>query len=151
MTASVEIERKEAPCPKCGGDRWCDQHGKLSTTWDWSDGRYSVDGTNIHHLLQYRGCEQVFYYQESTNSEDVEYDHDRPNSGWTATYNITKNVYPKPDSTSTPPWVAAVSKVDIRLGDILHELYAAKDQECYMLTAIGIRTAIDRATEILGI
>jgi hypothetical protein len=108
-------------------------------------------GRNTHYLLQCRGCEQVFYYQESTNSEDMDYQHDRPDGGWTSTYNITKTVYPKPESTSKPLWVTAISNVDASLSEILHEVYTAKDQECYMLTAIGIRTAIDRATEILGI
>jgi hypothetical protein len=48
-------------------------------------------------------------------------------------------------------WFDGIAKVDIQLSNILAEMYVAYDSESYILTAVGLRTALDRATEVLKI
>jgi hypothetical protein len=62
-----------------------------------------------------------------------------------------KVTYPKPDSKTKPVWFDAMHKIDNQLHGILSEMYVAYDNQSYILTAIGLRTALDRGTEILGI
>ncbi|WP_175044909.1 DUF4145 domain-containing protein [Burkholderia lata] len=59
--------------------------------------------------------------------------------------------YPKPTSLTRPRWLDSLSNRDETLYAILSEMYLACDNGSYILAAIGLRTALDRATEKLGI
>jgi hypothetical protein len=92
----------------------------------------------------------VFYETSSWNSEDIDqyydymghekYEHPR-----------VVQTYPKPDAKTKPVWFDAMQKVDAQLHSILSQMYVAHDNSAHILTAIGLRTALDRATEVLGI
>ena len=143
---------QRAHCPECDGERSCDVHGTATTSWKWEspDKRDWVDGGADHSLLQCRGCETVFYQQSSWNSEDIDqwYEIDGSTAG---EYTRSVITYPKPTSKTKPAWFPALEEADRQLSTILNETYLAYDSGSLFLATVGIRTAIDRATELLGI
>ncbi|MFM0474770.1 DUF4145 domain-containing protein [Paraburkholderia strydomiana] len=141
----------KAHCPNCDGERTCEIHGQVGKTWEWSDDHgNSVDGRDEYSLLECKGCETVFYETTSMNSENVDYYYDS-NGDTQATYGKEKSTYPKPKSRTKPAWFDAISNIDETLQQILDEMYVAYDNRSYILAAVGLRTALDRATEVLGI
>lgn len=141
----------KAHCPTCDGERTCDVHGHVYVPWHYEDRRgNSMSGGVDHSLLQCRGCETVFYLDDSWNENDVDYWYD-DNGETQADAVRTKVTYPKPESKTRPVWLDAMGKIDSQLHSILNEMYAAYDNHAYILTAVGLRTALDRGTEVLGI
>lgn len=142
----------KAHCPECDGTRTCDVHGVTATKWEWvsKDGQHSVNGGADHSLLQCKGCETVFYLQSSWDSEDIDewYEPDGTTGGAPAR---TVTTYPKPTSKTKPQWFSTIETADQQLGQILDETYLAYDAGLLILATVGIRTAIDRTTELLGI
>lgn len=139
-------------CPTCDGERICDVHGHVYAPWHWEDKYkgYSISGGVDHSLLQCRGCETIFHLHDSWHEEEIDrwYDH---NGEEQAERVRTKVTHPKPASTTKPVWLDAIGKVDTQLQQILNEMYVAYDNDAYILTSIGLRTALDRGTEVLGI
>ncbi len=127
-------------------------HGAIYKAWDWEDKYHghSMNGGVDHTLLECRGCETVFYETSSWNSEDVDPYYDGMGE---PQYEYAKEVqtYPKPEAKTKPVWFDAMQKVDAQLHNILSQMYVAQDNHANILTAIGLRTALDRATEVLGI
>jgi hypothetical protein len=143
---------KKAHCPTCDGERSCEVHGTVYKAWEWEDKQYghSMNGGVNHCLLECRGCETVFYETSSWNSEDVDYWYDSEgNTQGEAAREI--QTYPKPEAKDKPVWFDAMQKADPQLHNILNQMYVAHDNHAHILTAIGLRTALDRATEVLGI
>lgn len=141
----------KAHCPTCDGDRSCTLHGRVYVPWEWGDGRgYIVNGGATHSLFQCLGCETVFYEESKWDSENLDYDYDH--EGETITVAIdTKSTYPKPKSKTRPRWIDDIAERDDQLVRILSEMYAAFDAQSFILASIGLRTALDRSTEVLGI
>lgn len=144
-------EAMKAHCPRCNGDRKCEVHGTITDKWEVDDPRVSVHGENVHRLLRCMGCETVFYHCASWDSED-----------WEGLYNaagefdmtpvIRTETFPSPEKQSSrPDWAWSLSKRDPSLGAIMDEIYRARDEGGLILPAVGLRTAFDRVTEILGI
>lgn len=152
-TAATEKPKPvKAHCPECNAERMCDVHGHVYVPWHWEDkyNGHSMSGGVDHSLLQCRGCETVFYLHDSWNDEDLDHWYDY--NGVTQTEAArTKVTYPKPESAAKPVWLDAIGKIDHQLQDILNEMYVARDNEAYILTAVGLRTALDRGTEVLDI
>lgn len=143
---------KKAHCPACDGERNCEVHGKVCKAWDWEDRQYghSINGGVEHYLLECKGCETVFYETSSWNSEDIDQYYDKMGR---AQYDYRKEVqtYPKSEIKTKPVWFDAMQKVDSQLHNILNQMYVAHDNQAHILTAIGLRTALDRATEVLDV
>ncbi|MFN9115279.1 MAG: DUF4145 domain-containing protein, partial [Bacteroidota bacterium] len=74
-----------------------------------------------------------------------------PDGSTRGRYVRTVTTYPKPDSKTKPQWFSAIQSADKQLAQILHETYRAFDADLLILATVGIRTAIDRATELLNI
>lgn len=155
MTEQTSESKKQDPvkehCPTCDGERTCDVHGQVYVPWHWEDRQgHSMSGGVDHSLLQCRGCETVFYLNDSWNDEDVDqwYDSNGETQGEVVQTKIT---HPRPESRTKPVWFDAIGKVDGQLQNILNEMYAAYENQAYILTAVGLRTALDRGTEVLGI
>lgn len=148
-----ESEEKslKATCPTCNGERTCKNHGEATTTYhyDHGDGN-ETNGGALHRLLQCLGCETVFYQRKewSDQHEDVEEAPDGTYE-WVPIY--TYSTYPEPDSQIRPKWFDDILAKDWQLYRILVEVYKALDHNSYILAAVGLRTALDRATEMVGI
>lgn len=152
MTNETKDTLVKEHCPTCDGERLCDVHGHVYVPWYWEDknNQYSMSGGVDHSLLQCRGCETVFYLHDSWNNEDLDHWYDHNGNTQTEAAR-TKVTHPKPDSTTKPVWLDAIGKVDPQLREILDEMYVARDNDAFILTAVGLRTALDRGTEVLGI
>lgn len=144
-------EPVKAHCPTCDGERTCDVHGHIYLPWYWEDrDGHSMSGGVDHSLLQCRGCETVFYQHDSWNEDDLDQWYDSNGQAQSEAIR-TKVTYPKPESKNKPVWLDAIGKIDGQLQNILDEMYVAYDNQAYILTAVGMRTALDRGTEVLGI
>lgn len=148
---SKPIATTKEHCPECNDERNCSKFAHVNIPWHWEDKYegFSVSGAVLHTLHQCLGCETVFYVQESWDDQDIDqwYDAD----GNTRAEAVkTKVSYPKPVGRR-PEWLGALGKKDDELKEVLEELYIAADANCLTLASIGIRTAIDRATELLKI
>lgn len=107
----------------------------------------------IWRILQCRGCEYVFVQTVSTNSEDYENSYD--DVGNTVTdYTETIRYWPSPAKRSYPEWMSKygiqVPNVE-KLDEVVLELYTALDADLRRLSAVGVRTTFDVASEILGV
>ena len=92
----------------------------------------------------------MFYEKAEWNSEDIDwwYDADGVQQG---EHPREKSTYPRPETKAKPPWLLRIDAADATLAAILNEMYLALDSRAYILAAIGLRTTLDRATEVLGI
>ena len=109
-----------------------------------------MNGGVDHSLLECLGCETVFYQTENWNSEDIDhYYDDFGNEQMEAAKEFA--THPKPEVKNKPVWFDAMQKKDPQLHNILKQMYIALDNSAHILTAIALRTALDRATEVLGI
>ncbi|RYD69943.1 MAG: DUF4145 domain-containing protein [Verrucomicrobiaceae bacterium] len=153
MTDDQVPSTMKAQCPRCDGERVCLIHGHLYLPWDWEspDGRHSQNGGTDHHLLQCRGCETVFYRTSSWNSEDLDYDYD--SDGRVVTNpNYQVEIHPKPEEKSSrPDWAWSLEKTDPTLNAVLSQTYQTAEDGSLILASVGLRTALDRACELLGI
>ena len=145
------MEMLKAHCPRCDGERNCRIHGAYDDSWEWTDGRNTVNGQHDHRLLQCLGCETVFYWCRSWDSEG--WDFRRGPDGAEEVYHpVTVTTYPMPEKTGTrPDWLWNLSSVDPQLATILTQTYDARDVGAFILAAVGLRTALDRVTEFLKI
>lgn len=150
----TEIKKKPEPvkahCPTCDGERLCEVHGQAKTAWAYEDRQFYMNGGADHFLLQCRGCETVFYQKESWDSESYSNYYDE-NGDVQTEAEVTTITHPSPESKTKPVWLDAIGKKDGQLENILDEMYVAFDHNAYILTAVGLRTALDRATEVIGI
>lgn len=105
-----------------------------------------------HELLRCRGCEMVFYKVESWHSEDWDARFN-PETGEEEIYcPRAVSVFPAPAPKSEKPdWAWDLWSKDTVLSQVIDETYAAKSQQLKILTAVGLRTAFDRATLLLGV
>lgn len=141
----------KAACPRCDGERNCQILGTHDEPWDWTDGRHSTNGQVDHRLLKCMGCETVFYWRSSWDSED--WDGRIGANGEEEIYHpVTVTTYPSPEKADKrPDWIWNVSTIDPQLATILSQTYDAYDAGALILAAVGLRTALDRATEFLKI
>lgn len=151
MTEPTDKPMK-AHCPSCDRDTNCHVHGAVDQPWNQDDGEHSMNGQVDHKLLQCLGCDTVFYHRSSWDSEDWDHDYD-PRTRETVTYYPTRTeTYPKPEpSLDRADWTTNLHKIDWPLHNIMGEMYKAADGNSYILASVGLRTALDRAMEILGI
>jgi hypothetical protein len=104
-------------------------------------------------ILECAGCEQVFVQTVATNSEDYDNFHEEDGS-FGVVNRETLKYWPALSKRKKPEWMSDygidAENVDA-LDAALVELYGALDNDLHMLAAIGIRTAYDIASELLGI
>ena len=139
---------RKAKCSKCGGMRNCEVRGHYDERY--SDEHFQASTEWL--ILECRGCEHVFVQTVGTNSED--YDFYYKEDGSEAVMPVeTVRYWPALSKRTKPEWVTdhGIEAVDEKsLGEAMLELYGALDNDLRMLAAIGIRTAYDIASELLG-
>lgn len=140
-------------CPRCEGQRSCDLlHALAEESEDFDNLEHPMFGGAEHQLLRCRGCETVFYKVESWHSEDWDVRFNRQSGEDEMYYPKTVSVYPPPEPKSQrPDWAWDLRLRDNVLAQIVEEMYVAKTNQLNVLTAVGLRSALDRATFILGI
>lgn len=145
------MDSLKAHCPRCDGERNCSVHGVIDEPWDWTDGTHSANGQVDHRLLKCLGCETIFYWRSSWDSEN--WDGRILADGREEIYHpITISTFPMPEKTSgRPDWIWNVSSIDPQLASILTQTYDAYDAGAFILASVGLRTALDRTTEFLKI
>ncbi len=141
-------------CPHCDAKRKCNQHVTFTQSFndESDDGRHSYYGAATHSLLECRGCETVFYLKSSWDSEDWDGRLD-PLTNEEQIYHPVKSItYPSPElASSRPGWMAELYSKDVLLEAMVSQTYASYDTNLLILTAIGLRTAFDRAAELSGV
>jgi Domain of unknown function (DUF4145) len=108
-------------------------------------------GEAEHALLECRGCETVFYRKISSDSENTDQEYNHHTNEWDEFSIKITTTFPRPETKTIPQWLGEIFYKDTQLYQILREMYKALDDESYILTSIGLRTALDRAMEVLGI
>lgn len=143
----------KALCPRCKGERNCQEHGVVSVPWEVGDEVNHMWGKDESRLLQCCGCETVFLHIKSWNSElfDIEYDYVQRDQVQVPIIEITTFPAAEIDQSRKPDWVWEIAKTDPQLHKILDETYSAYQEGLLILASVGLRTAFDRATETLQI
>lgn len=136
-------------CPECGPDRLADIVGHHSKREE--DDRNGVWGQIDYRILHCRGCEAVYFQTDSIFSEDEDFEID-PRSGEYESFMPHKIAYwPAPSKRRQPEWSGGLLAIDSDLDSLVDEIYTALNGDLRVLAAIGIRTAFDRASELLGV
>ena len=144
--------RFKAHCPRCNGERNCDIHGAFDQPWEHDDDEHHTNGRVEHRLLQCLGCETVFYWRLSWDSEGVDFRYNRRTGQEEMFYEVSRLTFPAPEKESDrPDWSWTLHKVDMTLSAIMSEVYAASEARSFILASVGLRTALDRMTELLGV
>lgn len=104
-----------------------------------------------YRILQCPACEAVYFQKDSVFSEDVIYTTN-PHTG-EDDYELEHKLehWPSQEARPRPDWLSQLFFVDPNLEDLLSSVYEALDKGLGVLSAIGIRTAFDRASELLEI
>ena len=146
--------RMKAHCPRCDAERQCDLHAMFKEPWQWEseDGLHSNNGERDHYLVQCRGCETVFYLMSSWESEQWDERYDPATGKEEIFCPLTWLSFPQPESVDRrPDWAWNLHSVDGVLSAVLDEIYQAGEQNLLALATMGMRTAFDRASELLGV
>ena len=150
--SSAPLEVRKAECSKCGGIRNCDVRGSHRDIY--SDEQN--DAWTHWRILKCRGCEHTFVEVVSANSEDCEPYVEA--DGSQGLRNVeTFRYWPALARRHRPEWMSEYGISDTNTFEVdalekaMVELYQALDADLRMLAGIGIRTAYDIASELLGV
>jgi hypothetical protein len=150
VSASASPAPVKGHCPSCGSDRLADVVGHHHSRYDDEE----IWGKIDYRILRCRGCESVYFQKDEIFSEDVDYEVN-PHTGELEGYiphRITH--WPKPPAASErvqPAWASQLLDIDNDLDSLFNEIYVALNNNLRVLSAIGVRTAFDRASELLGV
>ncbi len=124
-----------AHCPTCGPDR----NARVLCEHEESWGDDEAVGTSHYRVLKCAGCDRVFVQRE-----EIEFDVDRPDR--------SRSFYwPSAVVHSPPRWINRILERDDTLYELLQETYEALNDDLRVTAALAMRTAFDRASELLGI
>jgi len=142
-------DKKKAYCVSCGGQRNCLVHGVADEGEE--DQEIPWWYTKRWFLLQCCGCDTNFVQTVATHSEDYSTTDDGQN-----VQNHTITYWPAPSKRKRPDWfedsfLGLEGNKSSELDLALEKLYGALDAELRLLSAIGVRTVFDVASEVLGV
>lgn len=144
-----KIKQLKGHCPKCGPDRYADVVGHHTDRDD--DDENGVWGQTDARILSCAGCKTIYFQEVFIFSEDVDYSY-HPVTGETqGKYNERITYWPAPTKRDRPDWLGDVQLIDLSLHRILLEIYKGLDADLPILSAIGVRTAFDRTSELLKV
>ncbi len=149
MSASAEHESKTGHCPACGPNRWADVVGHHRSFW--SHDVETLWLSNDYYILRCRGCHGVYFQHVKMFSEDVDYVTDDVTGMPVPTQLQNIKQWPPPLIRKFPEWFGPPWCSDAVLTRIVSEVYTALNNDLPIMTATGIRTAFDRASELLGV
>jgi hypothetical protein len=133
MNQSVtETKTTKGLCPHCGAERQANILGEHIHRKD--DDRSPVWWRGTYSILSCRGCETVYFRCTKFFSEDDEEEI---------------SYWPPISKREKPLWCDKLSDANLR--GLFGDVYTAMNNDLHVLAAIGIRTAFDRASELLGV
>ena len=136
-------------CPKCGPNRRADVVGEHEVRWE--DDETGVWGHFTYRILRCRGCYDVYFQRIEVFSEDIDY-RQNPRTGEPQMRLSEKiNYWPAPSKRDQPTWSSKLDGKDRDLASLFDDIYVALNNDLRILAAVGVRTAFDRASELLGI
>ncbi|UWR16531.1 DUF4145 domain-containing protein [Sulfitobacter sp. M368] len=141
---------RRANCPDCR------KPTRVSTLFEridrWQDAQNNIEGLIESYVFQCNGCEVVFFARVTSNSEDY-VERTNPYTGENFPYYNNIYVYcPSVPSLPIPSWAGLkLALQDEQLHHLLSSVYQAINSDLPVLAAIGMRTAFDRISEILGV
>lgn len=150
-TATVAEERpsiKKASCAGCGGPRNCQIKGSFSEAGSDEYMHWKKEWL----ILQCLGCDFVFCQTVSTDSESYSYQTYEGEDY--VQYDETVSYWPALSERPKPAWMSSfgiASENTAKLDPVVVELYKALENDLHILAVIGLRTAFDVASEILGV
>jgi Domain of unknown function (DUF4145) len=136
-------------CPNCGPQRYADVVGEHSVVE--SDDSSGVWAQTDYRMLSCGGCKKVYFQEIYIFSEDVDYDYHPITGEETREYNQKITFWPAPAKRKHPDWLSDILVRDRSLHEILLETYNTLDADARILAATGVRTALDRASELVGV
>jgi hypothetical protein len=140
---------RRAECSQCSGQRNCE----ILTLYKEKGSDGNFDWSKTWYILKCQGCDNIFAQTVSTNSEELTNFYEE--NGDTGTEYIETIVYwPALLKRNRPEWMGEFGICGENTADLdaaLIELYAALDNDLNILSAIGIRTSFDIASEMLGV
>jgi hypothetical protein len=131
-------------CPVCGPNRNADviqAHKEIHVE--------AVEGTFSDfdfRILKCRGCGEVYFQKISAFSDDM-----IPSNHDVAKDRVYRAEFWPNVTRHRPGWMPNIALIDDKLYELLEETYRALNSGLKVITAIGLRTAIDRTTEVLKI
>ncbi|QWE98228.1 DUF4145 domain-containing protein [Cupriavidus sp. EM10] len=135
-------------CPECGAGK----NAEIVATYQhkWQDDEHPIWGQIDYRILKCRGCDSVYFQSAEVFSENVNYHYDAAGH-LQEVYEAEYSYWPSPLKRIRPSWLDELGAIDNVLHSILQEVYSGLDADLPVLSATGMRTAFDRATELLGI
>jgi transcription elongation factor Elf1 len=129
-------------CPTCGANKIA----HIQATEKRGSSHEDMSFWENHYILECGGCGCVYHQIVTWNTEEIEYFE---NGQCRAVSTVTH--WPIPVHRPRPDWHFELMVTDSLLYHITCEVYEALNHNIRVLAAIGMRTTIDRATELLGI
>lgn len=131
-------------CPRCGPAIKALPRGEAERREDDEHTWF----TETLRILECCGCGAIYVQRETMFSahEDFRLNPETGEEEWFIEPDIT--YWPAPSKRKRPDWVQTLD--DQALSLLLDEVYRALDADQRVLAAIGTRTALDRAMELLG-
>ncbi|WP_336982418.1 MULTISPECIES: DUF4145 domain-containing protein [unclassified Cedecea] len=143
-----EMRVIQALCPRCNGERKCFEHGYIHKNWYHDEA--CEHGGEHYRLLECRGCETVFHHITAYYSGD--YDYEIVDGQETIRYNTKITTFPtQEEPEQKPDWIWDLIPIDLKLHQIMDEVYSAQEKNSLILASIGLRIAFDRTIELLEI
>jgi Domain of unknown function (DUF4145) len=133
-------------CPKCNGDKRAEIVAAVDESY--SDDNYSC--LTKHRIIKCQGCGHLHFQTEFTDSEDLDYGYDESGEEYCEPVKKIEYYPPKP-KRDRPSYAHSHPTYSFDLERLLDEAYKALDNDLNIVAAIGLRTAFDASTEILGI
>ena len=135
-------------CPECGAEKNADIVAAYKDSWRVD--KYAISGHTDYRILKCRGCDSIYYQSEEANSENMNCYYDAAGNRQEK-YELVYSHWPSPIKRPRPSWLDELISLDSVLHSILNEVYSGLDSDLAVLSATGMRTAFDRASELLGV
>jgi len=149
MATPATLEPIWAQCPDCCARRLAEVVGHH--TKRESDDENGFWFQEEFRILRCRGCEAVYFQTDSVFSEDVDYVANQHTGELEGQLSHKIEHWPAPSKRTEPDWSGTLSVIDDDLADLFRDIYVAMNNDLRVLSAIGIRTAFDRASELLEV
>ena len=142
----TEDKYDEGHCPECDSQR---ADVKAQHLVEYHDPHF--DAVAHYSVLECRGCGEVYFKSSSSNSECIDYHLDPVTGEYEGYYRATVNYWPRAAKRRPPVWIDQLSHEDRVLASLFRDVYTALNNDLGVLSAIGMRTVFDRASELFRI